>query len=85
MATIMTPTIRGLSQLINYIERENGANTIVEGILVIGRDDEETGYFIDTFSKYLNRMIRIVTYDRLLQDTTQILSALTESDNSKRE
>lgn len=73
---ILSPVVKALSQIIHYIEHtRNKPYMKVEGILVIGKKDDESDEFISTFSSYLHG-INIVTYDQLLETASGIVTAL---------
>lgn len=73
---ILSPVVKALSQIIHYIEHNRGKPyTKVEGVLIIGKKDDESDEFISTFSSYLHG-IDIITYDQLLDTASGIVTAL---------
>ena len=60
-----------LSQLINYLENEKSKFKIQNGLVIIGREPEES--FIEVFNQYLHG-IQIKTYRQLIDDCRNVIN-----------
>ena len=60
-----------LSQLINYLENEKSRFKIQNGLVIIGREPEES--FIEVFNQYLHG-IQIKTYRQLIDDCRNVIN-----------
>ncbi len=68
---------KGLSQLIHYLEDRKKPYKINNGVLIIGREDDN--HFVDIFNQYLHG-IKIKTYGQLIEDCRSIINNFKEAD-----
>lgn len=73
---------KAISQTIHYIENHKKPYHIIEGILIIGREDPTN--FIKTFNEYLHG-IQIITYSDLIRNCKEIIEVFKEEEKRDSE